>query len=211
MTLWRTRSLLSRSIALSTAVARWRAPGCRYPSSTSFVMTAKDATRRSKRTTTPPMPPPQMSPVRCFSRLCRKRLSRSGPFRTGLTRTRNRFPQTGSFDHTDLQARGVWRKRANIVARQGPYAAGATARGAKRVPQPRRPRNARRREETPVLSGGRVRTGGLPAGSTPLALRHRMAPRGNEQPAFIVLSNLRPRPRVSGSGLIFYWKSTLFR
>jgi hypothetical protein len=54
--------LLSRSIALSTAVTRWRAPGCRYPSSTSFVMTAKDATRRSKRTTTPPTLPP-MSPA----------------------------------------------------------------------------------------------------------------------------------------------------
>jgi hypothetical protein len=86
MTPWRTRSLPSRSIALWTAVARWRAPGCRYPSSTSFVMTAKDATGRSKWTTPPPMRHPPMSPAACFSRHCRKRLSRSGTFRTGYAK-----------------------------------------------------------------------------------------------------------------------------
>ena len=53
MTPSRIKSPLSRSIALLTAVARWRAPGWRYLSSTGFVMTAEDAIGRSKRITPP--------------------------------------------------------------------------------------------------------------------------------------------------------------
>ncbi len=112
MTPWRIRSLLSLSIVLSTAVARWRAPACRYPSSTSFVMTAKDATRRSKRITTPPMRHPPTSPEGYFSRLCRKSLSRSGPFGTGLTRTRSRLAQEEVF-HDELPFAGDERTTAN--------------------------------------------------------------------------------------------------
>ena len=114
MTPWRIRSLLSLSIVLSTAVARWRAPACRYPSSTSFVMTAKDATRRSKRITTPPMRHPPTSPEGYFSRLCHKSLSRSGPFGTGLTRTRSRLAQEEVF-HDELPFAGDERTPVRLL------------------------------------------------------------------------------------------------
>ena len=93
--------------SISTAVARWRAPGCRYRRSTSFVTTAKDAKGCSKRIT-PPIRLPPMSPAGCFSGFCRKRLSRSGPFRTGLTRTRNRFPQQEVFQNELPFAGSEW-------------------------------------------------------------------------------------------------------
>jgi hypothetical protein len=81
MTPWRTRSLLSRSIALWTAVARWRTPAV----GTEFDQLCDDCQRRNRslkadNTARPPMRLSPMSPAGCFSRNCRKRLSRSGPF-----------------------------------------------------------------------------------------------------------------------------------
>jgi hypothetical protein len=105
----RQRSLRSRSIALSTAVARWRAPGCRYPSSTSFVMTAKDATRRSKRTTTPPMRHPPTSPAGCLVAFAAKGYRGLGRLEPGL---RESLPEPGIAFRNRKYFRTNWPSRA---------------------------------------------------------------------------------------------------
>jgi hypothetical protein len=63
----RIRSVLSRSIALWIAVARWRAPDCRYPSLTRLVMTADKRNRSLKADYTAHCDIPQFFPATPFS------------------------------------------------------------------------------------------------------------------------------------------------
>ena len=114
MTPWRIRSLLSLSIVLfdsGGAVARTR---LQVPE---FDQLCDDCQRRNtplKADNNAAHPTPPTSPAACFSRLCGKRLSRPGPFRTALTRTRNRFPQQEVFDD-QLPFAGNERSAANTA------------------------------------------------------------------------------------------------